>query len=103
MCRLLGWVEDRPVSVEEVLGPDGLAGFTSLTAVHDDGWGMAWREGDVTRTVTSPESAGADHLKALSRIARVLRDSETVSKIRGSNDAAAIYTFLAQTPASHAA
>jgi predicted glutamine amidotransferase len=60
MCRLLGWVEDRPVSVEEVLGPDGLAGFTSLAAVHDDGWGMAWREGDVTRTVTSPESAGAD-------------------------------------------
>ncbi len=58
---------------------------------------------DLVFLLLAPESAGADHLKALSRIARVLRDSDTVAKIRGSNDAAAIYTFLAQTPASHAA
>jgi len=58
---------------------------------------------DLVFLLLAPESAGADHLKALSRIARVLRDPETVSKIRGSNDATAIYTFLAQTPASHAA
>ena len=58
---------------------------------------------DLVFLLLAPESAGADHLKALSRIARVLRDPETVSKIRGSNEAAAIYTFLAQTPASHAA
>src|SRR5690606_13700708 len=51
----------------------------------------------------APESAGADHLKALSRIARVLRDRETVAKIRGSDDANAIYTFLSETPASYAA
>ncbi|MEP4113568.1 MAG: transcriptional regulator, partial [Nitratireductor sp.] len=47
--------------------------------------------------------AGADHLKALSRIARVLRDGDTVAKIRGTKDATAIHTFLASTPASHAA
>ncbi|MBN9039151.1 MAG: PTS IIA-like nitrogen regulatory protein PtsN [Rhizobiales bacterium] len=58
---------------------------------------------DLAFLLLAPETAGADHLKALSRIARVLRDPETVSKIRGSSDAAAIYTFLAQTPASHAA
>lgn len=58
---------------------------------------------DLVFLLLAPESAGADHLKALSRIARVLRDPETVAKIRGTRDAAAIHALLAQTPASHAA
>ncbi|MBX3530274.1 MAG: PTS IIA-like nitrogen regulatory protein PtsN [Rhizobiaceae bacterium] len=58
---------------------------------------------DIVFLLLAPETAGADHLKALSRIARVLRDADTVNKIRGSTDAAAIYSFLSQTPASHAA
>src|SRR5690606_36440330 len=37
---------------------------------------------DLVFLLLAPESAGADHLKAPSRIARVLRDSDTVSKIR---------------------
>ncbi len=48
----------------------------------------------------------ADHVGdslALSRIARVLRDQDTVTKIRGTKDAQAIHTFLSQAPASHAA
>ncbi len=58
---------------------------------------------DLVFLLLAPEGAGADHLKALSRIARVLRDPDIVSKIRGTKDAAAIHTFLSQTPASHAA
>lgn len=58
---------------------------------------------DLVFLLLAPEGAGADHLKALSRIARVLRDSDTVTKIRGTQDAAAIHTFLSQTPTSHAA
>ncbi|MEO3997722.1 PTS IIA-like nitrogen regulatory protein PtsN [Mesorhizobium sp. CAU 1732] len=58
---------------------------------------------DLVFLLLAPEGAGADHLKALSRIARVLRDGDTVAKIRGTKDAAAIHTFLAQTPASNAA
>ena len=58
---------------------------------------------DIVFLLLAPEGAGADHLKALSRIARALRDSEMVAKIRGTKDAAAIHTFLASTPASHAA
>ncbi|RUZ17832.1 PTS sugar transporter subunit IIA, partial [Mesorhizobium sp. M7A.F.Ca.ET.027.03.2.1] len=42
-------------------------------------------------------------LKALSRIARVLRDADTVAKIRGTRDAAAIHALLSDTQASHAA
>ena len=58
---------------------------------------------DLVFLLLAPEGAGADHLKALSRIARVLRYADTVAKIRGSHDAAAIHTLLSETPASHAA
>ncbi len=58
---------------------------------------------DLIFLLLAPEGAGADHLKALSRIARALRDGETVGKIRGTADAAAIHAFLSQAPASHAA
>lgn len=58
---------------------------------------------DLVFLLVAPEGAGADHLKALSRIARVLRDPDIVAKIRGTKDATAIHTFLASTPASHAA
>ncbi len=58
---------------------------------------------DLVFLLLAPESAGADHLKALSRIARVLRDTDTVTKIRGTADAAAIHTLLSETPASNAA
>ena len=58
---------------------------------------------DLVFLLLAPEGAGADHLKALSRIARVLRDSDTVAKIRATSDASAIHSFLSETPASHAA
>ncbi len=58
---------------------------------------------DLVFLLLAPEGAGADHLKALSRIARLLRDADTVAKIRGTKDAAAIHAFLSSAPASHAA
>ena len=51
---------------------------------------------DLVFLLLAPEGAGADHLKALSRIARVLRDADTVAKIRGTRDAAAIHAFLSE-------
>jgi PTS system nitrogen regulatory IIA component len=58
---------------------------------------------DLVFLLLAPEGAGADHLKALSRIARLLRNHETVSKIRGTDDATAIFTCLSNSPASDAA
>lgn len=58
---------------------------------------------DLVFMLLAPETAGADHLKALSRIARVLREADMVSKLRGTKDAAALYAFLTEQPASHAA
>lgn len=58
---------------------------------------------DLLFMLLAPESAGADHLKALARIARVLRDRDTLTKIRGTRDAAAIHALLATPAASDAA
>jgi PTS system nitrogen regulatory IIA component len=53
----------------------------------------------------APEGAGADHLKALARIARLLRDGATAEKLRASADANALYALLTAPPptASNAA
>jgi len=58
---------------------------------------------DLIFLLIAPESAGADHLKALAKIARALRDPGLVAKLRASRDACAIYSVLTQTPASNAA
>lgn len=58
---------------------------------------------DLAFLLLAPEGAGADHLKALSRIARVLRDQDMVSKLRATDSAQAIYTFLNEEQASNAA
>ena len=57
---------------------------------------------DLIFLLLAPEGAGADHLKALARIARLLRDSDVTRKLRDSRDAEAIYAVLAMPPASAA-
>jgi PTS system nitrogen regulatory IIA component len=57
---------------------------------------------DIVFLLTAPEGAGADHLKALARIARLLRDQDVAKKLRASRDAQAIYSVLALPPASAA-
>ena len=57
---------------------------------------------DLIFLLLAPEGAGADHLKALARVARLLRDPEVASKLRESRDATALYAVLALTPASAA-
>lgn len=58
---------------------------------------------DLVFLLLAPEGAGADHLKALSRIARVLRDQDLVAKLRKTESASAIYAFLNEEQANHAA
>jgi PTS system nitrogen regulatory IIA component len=58
---------------------------------------------DLIFLLLAPESAGADHLKALARISRLLRDAGTVAKLRASRDPSAIYSILTEPAASHAA
>jgi PTS system nitrogen regulatory IIA component len=58
---------------------------------------------DIVFLLLAPEGAGADHLKALSRVARVLRDADVVAKIRASDSEAAIFACLDQEAANNAA
>jgi len=58
---------------------------------------------DLVFLLLAPEAAGADHLKALARVARLLRDPEVARKLRASRDAASIYAILTGTPATDAA
>ncbi len=58
---------------------------------------------DLIFLLLAPETAGADHLKALARVSRQLRDHETCEKLRGSDTAEALYALLTELPASHAA
>jgi nitrogen PTS system EIIA component len=57
---------------------------------------------DLIFLLLAPEGAGADHLKALARVARLLRDPDVANKLRESRDADALYAVLTMTP-SHAA
>ena len=58
---------------------------------------------DLIFLLLAPEAAGADHLKALARVARLLRDPDVARKLRESRDADAVYAVLAMPAASSAA
>ena len=57
---------------------------------------------DLIFLLLAPEGAGADHLKALARVARLLRDPAIAHKLRASHDAEALYAVLAMPSASAA-
>ena len=58
---------------------------------------------DLIFLLLAPENAGADHLKALAKVARLLRDPDVARKLRESRDADAIYNVLMIKPTSSAA
>ena len=63
---------------------------------------MDGQQVDLMLLLLAPEGAGADHLKALARVARLLRDQDIASKLRASRDAEALYAVLALPPATAA-
>jgi len=58
---------------------------------------------DLIFLLLAPEHAGADHLKALARISRLLREPQTIERLRASHDRAALFSVLTQPAAVHAA
>ena len=55
---------------------------------------------DLIFLLLAPEGAGADHLKALAKIARLLRDPEVARKLRESQDVDALHAVLSMPPAA---
>ncbi len=58
---------------------------------------------DLVFVLLAPLDAGADHLKALARVSRLLRDHVTCEKLRGTDNADALYALLTSQTESHAA
>ena len=58
---------------------------------------------DLLFLLLAPEGAGADHLKALARVSRLLRDPATCAKLRSARDGRALYAVLTAEPQTHAA
>jgi PTS system nitrogen regulatory IIA component len=58
---------------------------------------------DLIFLLMAPEHASGDHLKALARISRLLRDPDAITSLRAARDAAALYAVLTEPVTSHAA
>ena len=55
---------------------------------------------DIVMMLLAPMGAGADHLKALARVARILRTDSVVDALRRTDDPARLYAILTQPLAS---
>ena len=58
---------------------------------------------DLIFLLLAPEGAGAEHLKALARVSRFLRDRENCAKLRGADSRDALLALLTDHAKSHAA
>lgn len=58
---------------------------------------------DLMFTLLAPEEAGADHLRALAKVSRLMRDADTCAKLRASDDADALYAMMTEVNTSRAA
>jgi nitrogen PTS system EIIA component len=58
---------------------------------------------DLVFLLLAPEHAGADHLKALARVSRLLRQPQSIEMLRTAHDRATIYAVLTQPTAFEAA
>ncbi len=58
---------------------------------------------DLIFLLLAPENAGADHLKALARIARIMREPGVAARLRSAADPSALYAVLTAGATSNAA
>jgi nitrogen PTS system EIIA component len=52
---------------------------------------------DIIFALIAPDGAGADHLKALARVARVLRSPAVLERVRAALDPSAIFSILTES------
>jgi PTS system nitrogen regulatory IIA component len=58
---------------------------------------------DLIFLLLAPENAGADHLKALARVSRLMRDRAVCDKLRGTDRPDALYALLTDVTETDAA
>ncbi len=108
------------LQARESLGPTGvgrgvaipharLSGLTGILAVFEklekpiDFESVDRKPVDLVFALLAPEDAGVDHLKALARVSRTLRDESICAKLRSTNDIAALFAILTSHQNSQAA
>jgi PTS system nitrogen regulatory IIA component len=87
----------------KVEGLPRLLGFFAKLARPIDFDALDDKPVDLIFLLLAPESAGAEHLKALARIARILRDPALCAQLRQATDSRLAYALLTGRPESHAA
>lgn len=55
---------------------------------------------DLIFLLIAPETGGAEHLRTLARVSRLLRNDDLCAKLRGSTNRAALYALLTEPAAS---
>lgn len=58
---------------------------------------------DLVFALLAPAGAGAEHLRALARVSRLLRDRGTCQKLRGTDNGDALFALLTDRSETHAA
>ena len=86
-----------------LVGMDRIAGFflrleRPLDFEAADGLGVA-----LVFALLVPEDSGSDHLRALAKVSRLLRDEETCAKLRAGGDQNALYALLIEQATPRAA
>ncbi|TVR98701.1 MAG: PTS IIA-like nitrogen-regulatory protein PtsN [Rhodospirillales bacterium] len=84
-------------------GLDNLYGMFARLEQPIDFDAIDERPVDLIFLLLAPDSAGADHLKALARVSRLLRDKAACEKLRGTEDAEALYALLVESAGIRAA
>jgi PTS system nitrogen regulatory IIA component len=81
-----------------IAGLQSVAVVVARLAVGVDYGALDGEPVDIAVLLLSPEGAGADHLKALARVSRALRDPASLGRMRDAADIAEMRAVIAATP-----
>jgi PTS system nitrogen regulatory IIA component len=87
----------------KIEGLDKVFGYFARLAAPLDYQAVDGMPVDLVVLLLSPPDAGADHLKALAGVSRMLRDRQAVAKLRGARSKDAIFAILSGDEARDAA
>jgi nitrogen PTS system EIIA component len=77
-----------------IAGLDGVFGYFARLTAPVDFRSVDKLPVDLVFLILSPPDAGADHLKALAAVSRVLRDRNIAAKLRGARSRDALFALL---------
>lgn len=79
-----------------ITGVEKMTGLFARLSAPVDFDAMDDQPVDLVFLLLAPEGAGADHLKALARVSRLLRNQALCEKLRAAADSSALYALLTE-------